>query len=86
MKGAAREHMMFVEGGDPLDVPIESLAMVPASDPEHREGECLDWAVRPPEPLVPPAPVCPQACPCVPLCAPRPDPARVPPVPVCPQA
>ncbi|XP_058516983.1 cilia- and flagella-associated protein 74 [Ochotona princeps] len=37
LKGAAREHMMFVEGGDPLDVPVESLAMVPTSDPEHRE-------------------------------------------------
>ncbi|XP_013359683.1 PREDICTED: cilia- and flagella-associated protein 74 isoform X5 [Chinchilla lanigera] len=39
LKGAAREHMMFVEGGDPLDVPVESLTVIPASDPEHREGE-----------------------------------------------
>ncbi|XP_062049239.1 LOW QUALITY PROTEIN: cilia- and flagella-associated protein 74 [Lepus europaeus] len=39
LKGAAREHMMFVEGGDPLDVPVESLAVVPALDAEHREGD-----------------------------------------------
>uniref|UniRef100_G3SRH0 CFA74 protein n=1 Tax=Loxodonta africana TaxID=9785 RepID=G3SRH0_LOXAF len=37
LKGAAREHMMFVEGGDPLDVPVESLTVIPALDPEHRE-------------------------------------------------
>lgn len=30
---------MFVEGGDPLDVPVESLTVIPAFDPEHREGE-----------------------------------------------
>ncbi|KAF5924749.1 hypothetical protein HPG69_016714 [Diceros bicornis minor] len=39
LKGAAREHMMFVEGGDPLDVPVESLTVIPALDPECREGE-----------------------------------------------
>lgn len=39
LKGAAREHMMFVEGGDPLDVPVESLTVTAALDPEHREGE-----------------------------------------------
>lgn len=39
LKGAAREHMMFVEGGDPLDVPVESLTVIPTHDPEHREGE-----------------------------------------------
>lgn len=38
LKGAAREHMMFVEGGDPLDVPVESLTVIPTCDPEHREG------------------------------------------------
>ncbi|XP_042650244.1 cilia- and flagella-associated protein 74 isoform X2 [Tyto alba] len=27
LKGAAREHLMFVEGGVPLDVPVESLAV-----------------------------------------------------------
>lgn len=32
---------MFVEGGDPLDVPVESLTVIPAFDPEHREGESL---------------------------------------------
>ncbi|XP_051027663.1 cilia- and flagella-associated protein 74 [Acomys russatus] len=37
LKGAAREHMMFVEGGDALDVPVESLTVIPALDPEHRE-------------------------------------------------
>lgn len=37
LKGAAREHMMFVEGGDPLDVPVESLTVIPTYDPEHRE-------------------------------------------------
>ncbi|XP_077009477.1 cilia- and flagella-associated protein 74-like isoform X2 [Tamandua tetradactyla] len=36
-KGAAREHMMFVEGGDPLDVPVESLTVTPTFDWEHRE-------------------------------------------------
>ncbi|XP_028920216.1 cilia- and flagella-associated protein 74 isoform X3 [Ornithorhynchus anatinus] len=42
LKGAAREHMMFVEGGDPLDVPVESLAGIPASGEESLEevGEC----------------------------------------------
>lgn len=39
LKGAAREHMMFVEGGDPLDVPVESLTVIPTYDPERREGE-----------------------------------------------
>ncbi|XP_048205954.1 cilia- and flagella-associated protein 74 [Perognathus longimembris pacificus] len=37
LKGAAREHMMFVEGGDALDVPVESLTVMTAWDPEHRE-------------------------------------------------
>lgn len=41
LKGAAREHMMFVEGGDPLDVPVESLTTIPVSSPERREGEPL---------------------------------------------
>ncbi|XP_055984311.1 cilia- and flagella-associated protein 74 [Sorex fumeus] len=36
LKGAAREHSMFVEGGDPLDVPVESLSTVPLL--EHGEG------------------------------------------------
>lgn len=31
--------MMFVEGGDPLDVPVESLTVIPACDSERREGE-----------------------------------------------
>ncbi|XP_073089125.1 cilia- and flagella-associated protein 74 isoform X2 [Manis javanica] len=37
LKGAAREHMMFVEGGDPLDVPVESLTMTPTLALERRE-------------------------------------------------
>ncbi|MBZ3882441.1 Cilia- and flagella-associated protein 74 [Sciurus carolinensis] len=37
LQGAAREHAMFVEGGDPLDVPVESLAAISAVGPEHRE-------------------------------------------------
>ncbi|KAM7099033.1 cilia- and flagella-associated protein 74 isoform 2-T2 [Molossus nigricans] len=37
LKGAAREHMMFVEGGDPLDVPVESLTAILAWDLERRE-------------------------------------------------
>ncbi|XP_023981408.1 cilia- and flagella-associated protein 74 [Physeter macrocephalus] len=39
LKGSAREHMMFVEGGDPLDVPVESLTVIPAFDPERRRGD-----------------------------------------------
>ncbi|NXN14430.1 CFA74 protein, partial [Indicator maculatus] len=48
LKGAARDHLMFVEGGVPLDVPVESLAVTfPASlqeapkegnVPLHRHG------------------------------------------------
>uniref|UniRef100_A0A4X2MBJ8 Cilia and flagella associated protein 74 n=1 Tax=Vombatus ursinus TaxID=29139 RepID=A0A4X2MBJ8_VOMUR len=40
LKGAAREHMMFVEGGDPLDVTVESLAVISSvREEERREGE-----------------------------------------------
>ncbi|KAM7083728.1 LOW QUALITY PROTEIN: cilia- and flagella-associated protein 74 [Ciconia maguari] len=40
LKGAARDHPMFVEGGIPLDVPIESLAVTsPVSSPEALKGE-----------------------------------------------
>uniref|UniRef100_A0A8C3BZ28 Cilia and flagella associated protein 74 n=1 Tax=Cairina moschata TaxID=8855 RepID=A0A8C3BZ28_CAIMO len=40
LKGAAREHPMFVEGGIPLDVPIESLAvMLPISSQEALKKE-----------------------------------------------
>lgn len=52
LKGMAREHMMFVEGGDPLDVPVESLTVIPAYDPEHRDGKASGgWAHSPPTPL-----------------------------------
>ncbi|XP_032903781.1 cilia- and flagella-associated protein 74 [Amblyraja radiata] len=30
LKGAAREHLMFVEGGDPIDVSVESLSILPS--------------------------------------------------------
>ncbi|XP_043851370.1 cilia- and flagella-associated protein 74 [Dromiciops gliroides] len=36
LKGAAREHMMFVEGGDPLDVTVESLAVIASSTVDER--------------------------------------------------
>ncbi|XP_069638834.1 cilia- and flagella-associated protein 74 isoform X2 [Haliaeetus albicilla] len=40
LKGAARDHPMFVEGGVPLDVPIESLAVtLPTSSQKALEGE-----------------------------------------------
>ncbi|XP_068397247.1 cilia- and flagella-associated protein 74 [Eschrichtius robustus] len=39
LKGAARKHTMFVEGGDPLDVPVESLTVMPAFDPQRGEGD-----------------------------------------------
>ncbi|XP_072333908.1 cilia- and flagella-associated protein 74 isoform X2 [Scyliorhinus torazame] len=32
LKGAAREHLMFVEGGDPITVPVESLSILPSYD------------------------------------------------------
>ncbi|KFP25040.1 Uncharacterized protein C1orf222, partial [Colius striatus] len=39
LKGAARDHPMFVEGGIPLDVPLESLAgILPLSSPEAPKG------------------------------------------------
>ncbi|XP_068772063.1 cilia- and flagella-associated protein 74 isoform X13 [Struthio camelus] len=40
LKGAARYHPMFVEGGIPLDVPIESLAVtLPVSSQQAAKGE-----------------------------------------------
>lgn len=39
LKGAARDHPMFVEGGIPLDVPVESLAVtLPTSSQEALKG------------------------------------------------
>ncbi|NXO08253.1 CFA74 protein, partial [Oriolus oriolus] len=39
LKGAARNHPMFVEGGVPLDVPVESLAVTsPVASQKAREG------------------------------------------------
>lgn len=39
LKGAARDHPMFVEGGVPLDVPIESLAVtLPTSSQKALKG------------------------------------------------
>ncbi|NXI79562.1 CFA74 protein, partial [Rhipidura dahli] len=34
LKGAARDHPMFVEGGVPLDVPVESLAVISPVAPQ----------------------------------------------------
>ncbi|NWZ94761.1 CFA74 protein, partial [Nesospiza acunhae] len=34
LKGAARDHLMFVEGGVPLDVPVESLAVTSPVAPQ----------------------------------------------------
>ncbi|KAM6371589.1 cilia- and flagella-associated protein 74 [Pluvialis apricaria] len=40
LRGAARDHPMFVEGGIPLDVPVESLAVtLPTSSQEALKGE-----------------------------------------------
>ncbi|KFQ14572.1 Uncharacterized protein C1orf222, partial [Leptosomus discolor] len=39
LRGAARDHPMFVEGGVPLDVPVESLAVtLPVSPQEALKG------------------------------------------------
>ncbi|NWH85154.1 CFA74 protein, partial [Aegithalos caudatus] len=35
LKGAARDHPMFVEGGVPLDVPVESLAVISPGAPQE---------------------------------------------------
>ncbi|EFB20675.1 hypothetical protein PANDA_013764, partial [Ailuropoda melanoleuca] len=52
LKGAAREHMMFVEGGDPLDVPVESLTVIPTCDPERREASSLSSEAEGPKPIL----------------------------------
>ncbi|MGH0128943.1 UNVERIFIED_CONTAM: hypothetical protein FKN15_057786 [Acipenser sinensis] len=40
LKGSSRTHTMFVDGGDPLDAPVESLADLPAKeDPEELNVE-----------------------------------------------
>ncbi|XP_036602825.1 cilia- and flagella-associated protein 74 [Trichosurus vulpecula] len=39
LKGAAREHMMFVEGGDPLDVTVESLAVIKSMTEEDQKED-----------------------------------------------
>nr|XP_008122497.1 PREDICTED: cilia- and flagella-associated protein 74 [Anolis carolinensis] len=39
LKGAARNHMMYVEGGEPLDVPIESLAVTTSVAEETAKAE-----------------------------------------------
>ncbi|NXK71864.1 CFA74 protein, partial [Amazona guildingii] len=43
LKGAARDHPVFVEGGVPLDVPIESLAVTPplSSQGAPKEGNII---------------------------------------------
>ncbi|XP_068096751.1 cilia- and flagella-associated protein 74 isoform X2 [Hyperolius riggenbachi] len=37
LRGASRNHIMYVEGGDPLDVPIESLSTIPATEGDADE-------------------------------------------------
>ncbi|NWY29794.1 CFA74 protein, partial [Pheucticus melanocephalus] len=39
LKGAARDHLMFVEGGEPLDVPVESLAVTSPVAPQEALGK-----------------------------------------------
>ncbi|NXK56565.1 CFA74 protein, partial [Chauna torquata] len=47
LKGAARDHPMFVEGGIPLDVPIESLAVtLPVSSQEALKEGNLQGPVK----------------------------------------
>ncbi|KFQ19710.1 Uncharacterized protein C1orf222, partial [Merops nubicus] len=45
LKGAARAHPMFVEGGTPLDVPVESLAV---TLPVSAQGALKGGNVLPP--------------------------------------
>ncbi|NXG17420.1 CFA74 protein, partial [Grallaria varia] len=53
LKGAAREHPMFVEGGVPLDVPVESLAVTApvASQEALRGGLSVCPCAEPAEPV-----------------------------------
>ncbi|NWX89247.1 CFA74 protein, partial [Nothoprocta ornata] len=47
LKGAARNYPMFVEGGIPLDVPVETLAVtLPVSSQEATKGGNLQEPVR----------------------------------------
>ncbi|XP_015675084.1 cilia- and flagella-associated protein 74 [Protobothrops mucrosquamatus] len=39
LKGAARNHIMYVEGGEPLDVPFESLAVLTSISEEASKAE-----------------------------------------------
>ncbi|KAM3824222.1 cilia- and flagella-associated protein 74 [Vipera latastei] len=39
LKGAARNHIMYVEGGEPLDVPFESLAVLTSISEEASRAE-----------------------------------------------
>ncbi|MGH0160907.1 UNVERIFIED_CONTAM: hypothetical protein FKN15_040199 [Acipenser sinensis] len=44
LKGSSRTHIMFVDGGDPLDAPVESLADLPAKEDPEGTGDpaCLN--------------------------------------------
>ncbi|XP_066420300.1 cilia- and flagella-associated protein 74 isoform X1 [Molothrus aeneus] len=46
LKGAARDHLMFVEGGVPLDVPVESLAVTSPVAPQEALEKGPQEAVR----------------------------------------
>ncbi|KAM4016315.1 cilia- and flagella-associated protein 74 isoform 2-T2 [Anomaloglossus baeobatrachus] len=37
LKGASRNHIMYIEGGDPIDVHTESLSIVPVNEDESNE-------------------------------------------------
>ncbi|KAM5140335.1 cilia- and flagella-associated protein 74 [Mantella aurantiaca] len=41
LKGASRNHIMYMEGGDPLHVPTESLCTIPPTD---QASDWLSWA------------------------------------------
>ncbi|XP_010014079.1 PREDICTED: uncharacterized protein CFAP74, partial [Nestor notabilis] len=46
LKGAARDHPVFVEGGVPLDVPVESLAVTPPLSSQGAPKEELQEPVK----------------------------------------
>ncbi|NXO31828.1 CFA74 protein, partial [Cisticola juncidis] len=46
LRGAARDHPMFVEGGEPLDVPVESLAVTSPVAPQEAPPGGPQKAVR----------------------------------------
>ncbi|XP_053308414.1 cilia- and flagella-associated protein 74 [Spea bombifrons] len=41
LKGASRDHIMYVEGGDPMDVPVESLGIIPEYEGDEQTKTLL---------------------------------------------